>query len=69
MPNPPYSVSPYSLGDPGHRPAVEAARAWQGHVDAGRIGSGHPLSSDQLRHLLHNEEVLLGRAVSRGAGR
>ena len=42
----------------------EAFDAWQRHVDAGRIGKRPSTTPAQLLRIMHNEEVLLGRAVS-----
>ncbi len=34
--------------------------AWQGHVQAGRIGSGGGIDAAELERIRHNEAVVLG---------
>ena len=41
-----------------------AWRAWQGHVEAGRIGSRTGLSFDSRLRMMRNEVALFGRVVT-----
>jgi hypothetical protein len=66
MPKPSHSIpigNP-SISDQPHQ-SDPAWRAWQAHLDAGRIGSGTSVTAAQLARLAHNERILCGSRVPR----
>ena len=53
---------PLEIPAPSDRDTIDHARRWRAHVEAGRIGTGTPSTTEIALQHLHNEEVLWGRA-------
>jgi len=55
---------PFRSDAPPIRHADPAWAAWQGHVDAGRIGSKPKRSFEQRLRMIRQEKILFGRVVT-----
>ena len=53
----PVILPPAIFVDPAQHPEADRVRAWQTHVDAGRIGGNPPMPADVLARLRATEAL------------